>query len=176
MNKVIFILMAILIYPKLLAETKNPPKIYIDRNENFKPFQCSVNRKLFIYKNPGDKKSIGQLLKDRDFTVFIYETHVIPTEVEVIFKHNEYMVGDKFYLLTSPLTGMSWDIWFKGKKRMEYLVGVNLGKGYSATLCSEPSDHCWAIVRKQGKEIYWVQIYIDKIELGWAEISDRECH
>lgn len=157
------------------AKVSEPPKVFIDKGAC--PFECctyrdwSARKDITLVDKPNGSKTVGTIKKDEVIKAVTGEVHVIPTPMEIVFKHRKFKVGDKAYLLTYEGEGFH-RVWFNGKITSEEIF-FPFGDSETSKSCPTPSDECWGRVTGQHKGTWWIQIKMKNGKLGWTKESDQ---
>ena len=88
------------------------------------------------------------------------QVHVIPTPMKIVFKHEDFHVGDRVYLLTYLGEGLM-TVWFNGKistQELPFIQGWRPRDDDVRPTCAQPSAECRRRIEKRETFDWWILI------------------
>ena len=161
------------------ASAQAPPKIFVDRGVC--PFECCVYRRwtvrsdTVLYDRPEGTKPVGKVRKDETVNAIGGQVRVIPTPMTVVFKHGDFHVGDRVYLLTYLGEGLM-KVWFRGEIYVEEVPFIQSAMPRDDDLwptCTRPDAWCWGRIEKREPYAWWILIKTGQGERGWTKQYDH---
>ncbi len=156
-----------------------PPKVFVD--EGVCPFECcmyqrwTVTSDTVLYDRPEGTKPVSKLRKGERVVAIDGQVRVIPTPMTVVFKHGDFRVGDRVYLLT--YLGEGWmKVWFNGKIAAQELPFIQSWRPRRRDVwpsCTQPSARCWGRIEKREEFDWWILIRTVRGERGWTKEYDH---
>lgn len=97
------------------------------------------------------------------------ELHIVPGEIEVIFPHKNYKVGDKLFIVQEDADAGTWKLWHNGKEDFDDLSKMVSEK----QPCKPASATCWAKVNKSLSTVWWVNLQTKDKKSVWTKSIDQ---
>lgn len=152
-----------------------PPKIYIDKGAC--PFECctyrdwTTRKEIQLMREPNGTQVVGTTKKGETVKALTGEVHVIPTPMEIVFKHGKFKVGERVFLLTYEGEGVQ-KVWSNGTiSNEEVAFAYNMINDYKN--CMKPSEKCWGRISGKQDSTWWVKIQLKNGKVGWTKETDQ---